>query len=95
MSGTLREKPPGSGKWEMRVYVGRDPATRKPVQVSQTFKGGAREARKALAAFAAEVHAGKHVGTKATFGKLLDDWHDTSRSVCHCGELDRWSTDLG
>jgi integrase len=74
MSGTLRERPAGSGRWELRVYTGRDPVTGSPKQLTRTFHGGKRAAEKALTQLAAEVHAGQHVGTEATFGKLLDAW---------------------
>jgi integrase len=74
MSGTLRERPPGSGRWELRAYTGRDPDTGKPRQVSRVYRGGVRAARKALDALVAEVSAGQHVGTTATVGKLFDEW---------------------
>lgn len=50
----MRERSPGV--WELRVYVGRDPAnpTRK-VWKSKTFRGGERDATKALARLTVEV----------------------------------------
>src|SRR3974390_680738 len=48
MSGTMRERPPGSKRWELRAYTGRDSETGKPRQVSRTFRGGKREDKKAL-----------------------------------------------
>jgi integrase len=74
MSGTLRERPAKSGRWELRAYVGRDPETGKPRQVSRVFNGGKREAVKALDKLVHEVSDGQHVGVAATFGKLLDEW---------------------
>ena len=44
--GTKRKR--GEGVWELRVYVGRDPVTGNPKQVSKTFHGSAREADEAL-----------------------------------------------
>jgi integrase len=74
MSGTLRERPPGSGRWELRAYVGRDDKGQ-PRQASRTFRGGKREARRALAQFVTEVAQGKvETSTSATLGKLLDEW---------------------
>jgi integrase len=58
----------------LRAYVGTDPETGKPRQVSRTFRGGKRAARKQLDKLVAEVHAGHHIGTTATVGKLLDEW---------------------
>ncbi len=74
MSGTLRERPPKSGRWELRAYVGKDPETGKPRQVSRVFRGGKRDAIKALDRLVHEVGEGEHVGVSATFGKLLDEW---------------------
>jgi integrase len=74
MSGTMRERPANSKRWELRAYAGRDPETGNPRQVSRIFRGGKREARKALDKLVGEVDAGQHVGTTATFGKLLDLW---------------------
>jgi integrase len=71
MRGSLRELPKskrdGSRRWELRVYVGRDPdktvhdeAGRvvkqgPPIHVSQTFHGGKREAQQALTALLKEL----------------------------------------
>ena len=74
MSGAMRERPVNSKRWELRAYAGRDPETGNPRQVSRIFRGGKREARKALDKLVGEVDAGQHVGTTATFGKLLDLW---------------------
>jgi integrase len=74
MSGTLRERPPKSGRWELRAYVGKDPETGKPRQVSRVFRGGKRDAVKALDKLVHEVDQGRHIGNTATFGKLLDEW---------------------
>lgn len=90
MGGTLRELAPskrdGSKRWELRVYVGRDPdktvrddAGRvlkqgPPVHVSRVFRGGKRDASKALDALVAEQGSERTVGTRATVGKLLTEW---------------------
>jgi integrase len=73
-SGTLRERPAKSGRWELRAYVDKDPETGKPRQVSRVFRGGKREAVKALDKLVHEVSDGQHVGVAASFGKLLDEW---------------------
>lgn len=90
MSGTLRELAPskrdGSKRWELRVYVGRDPdrivrdddgkviKQGPPVHVSRVFRGGKREAVKALDALVAEVGADRTIGKSATVGKLFSEW---------------------
>lgn len=74
-AGTIRERKPGV--WELRAFVGTDPLTRRPRQVSRTFKGGKRDAERALTALKAEVAEGKYGGTvSGTFGYLLDQWLD-------------------
>jgi integrase len=70
----MRERPEGSKRWELRAYVGQDPETGKPRQVSRSFRGGKREARRQLDKLVSEVRAGHHIGTTATVGKLLDEW---------------------
>ena len=70
--GTMRERSPGH--WQLRAYAGSDPVTKKPRQVTRTFKGGERAAAKALAALVTEVEAGKFSRTTATVGQLLDKW---------------------
>ena len=42
MRGTKRKR--REGVWEVRVYLGRDPVTGQPKQLSRTVHGGAREA---------------------------------------------------
>ncbi len=90
MSGTLRELPPSKRtkekRWQLRVYVGRDPdrtvrdAEGKvikqgpPVHVSKVFRGGKRAAEKALDKLVSEVGDSKTIGAGATVGKLLDEW---------------------
>lgn len=79
MAGTIRERSPG--RWELRAYVGSDPVTSKPKQVTRTYVSprrepgaGKREASKHLSQLVAEVERGAHGDTKATFGALLDEW---------------------
>lgn len=71
----MRERSPG--RWELRVYTGRDEVTKAPRQVSRTFVGGKRAAKRALDELVAEVSDGRHVGTAASFGTLLDAWSAT------------------
>jgi integrase len=68
----MRERSPG--RWQLRAYVGRDPVTGKPRQVTRTFKGGERAAAKALSALVAEVETGRFNRTTATVSQLLDKW---------------------
>lgn len=73
-TGTLRERPPGSGHWQLRAFTGSDPATGRPVQVSKSFTGNAAAAQRALRSFVADVAAGATDQTKVTVSQLLDLW---------------------
>lgn len=72
MAGSLRERSPGV--WEMRAFIGRDPITNKPRQVSKTFKGGIRQAEKELAKLVSNVDALREAKTSHTLGELLSEW---------------------
>jgi len=72
MAGTMRERSPGH--WQLRVYLGRDPASGRKRQVQRTFSGTRREAEKALAALVTEIGQGHIDNSHATFGELLDAW---------------------
>jgi predicted short-subunit dehydrogenase-like oxidoreductase (DUF2520 family)/integrase len=41
--------------WELRAYAGRDPITARPRNMSRSFRGGKRDAGKALTQFVAEI----------------------------------------
>jgi len=70
----MRERPPGSGQWQLRAYLGTDTLTSKPRQVARTFRGSERAAAKALAELVVEAEAGKFDTTTLTVGQLLDKW---------------------
>jgi integrase len=72
MRGSLRER--REGVWELIVQLPRDPTTGRYRQVTRTVEGTKREAQRALAAFVAEVSAGKHASTATTLGEVLDRW---------------------
>jgi integrase len=67
--------------WEVRVYLGRDPLTGKPRQVSKTVYGGAKAADDALRDLI-EKRAPRTDGMGASFGQLLDRW------LAECERLD-------
>jgi hypothetical protein len=75
----MREK--ARGRWELRVFLGKNPITGKPKQISRTYiaprrepGSGKREAAKQLAALIGEVERGGRGASTATFGVLLDEW---------------------
>ncbi|HSM65806.1 MAG TPA: Arm DNA-binding domain-containing protein, partial [Ilumatobacteraceae bacterium] len=57
----MRERMPGV--WEIVVQAGRDPITGKHRQISRTFRGSLREAKKARAELIVEVGKGRHTGS--------------------------------
>ncbi len=68
----MRERSPDV--WELIVENGVDPVTGRHRQVSRTFRGTLREARKARAALIVEVTKDRHAGTRATVDELFDAW---------------------
>lgn len=72
MKGSKRLRP--SGAWELRVYAGTDPVTKKERVTTRTFRGGARQADSALRDFVKEVEGGGHGGTNSSLRWLLDKW---------------------
>jgi integrase len=79
----MRERPPGSGHWQLRAFAGFDPLTKRRKQLARTFHGSEKEAGKALAAFVTEVAKGEVDKTSATVSELLDRWLE------HAEGLDR------
>ena len=68
----MRERAPGT--WELIVEAGRDPVTGRTRQVSRTFHGNLRDAKKARAELLVEVGKGRHTGTMSTVDQLYDEW---------------------
>jgi integrase len=75
MRGSLTEwGGPGSGKWKLRVYAGRDSRNR-PAYVSRNFAGTRRQAESALSKLVAEVEQGQvTTNHDGTVGDLLACW---------------------
>ena len=61
------------GVWELRIALGRDPASGTYRRLSKTFRGSAREADVALRSLI-EEQAPSVDGLGATFGQLVDQW---------------------
>ena len=62
------------GTWELIVEAGRDPVSGRRRQVSRTFRGNLRDAKKARAELLTEVSKGRHTGARASLDDLFDDW---------------------
>lgn len=93
MTGHVRERRPG--RWELRVFTGRDPLTGRKKYATKTIDAtGIRQAERALAAYVTELARTDTAGT-GTFGDLLDRWYaqgepDWSPNTC---QLHRWVID--
>jgi integrase len=70
-----------TGVWELRVSLGKDPATGKYRQLSRTFHGPARAADDALRDLVDKYGDGSEDGIGATFGQLLDKWLEESERL--------------
>jgi hypothetical protein len=77
--GTKRKR--REGVWEVRAYLGRDPVSGKPRQVSKTVYGSAKSADEALRDLI-DKQAPRSDGMGASFGQLLDRW------LIECERLD-------
>lgn len=75
MKGSKRAK---NGGWELRVYLGTDPVTGRPLHKSKMFRGSERDADSKLAQLVAETLANRgedgQPTTAGTFDALLDRW---------------------
>ena len=70
----MRERPPGSGRWELTVGAGKDPLSGKYRSVRRTVRGNKTAAKRALAQLVDEVGRGRHGATTATMAELLERW---------------------
>jgi integrase len=84
--GTKRER--RKGVWEVRAYLGRDPLTGKPRQISKTVHGGAKAADQALRDLLDKQPPSRNDGVGVTFGQLLNRWLE------ECERLDLSPTTL-
>lgn len=71
--GSYREKPPGSGRWQLRVYAGTTAGRRR--YATRTVEGTERDARKALARLEVAVEDRRApLPGQGTTGELLEAW---------------------
>ena len=66
----MRQRSPGS--WELRVFVGVDPATGRRRYRSRTVRGGRADADRELAAMVAAVRAERDIGSDSSMSTLLE-----------------------
>ena len=69
----------GSSTWLVRIYVGRDPDTRKRVYIAKSIHGGLRDAQAHLNRMLAERDLGRNIrSSRQTLGQYLEHWLDIS-----------------
>ena len=65
----------GSSTWLVRIYVGRDPETRKRRYIGKFIHGGLRSAQAHLNRMLAERDLGRNIrSSRQTVGQYLDHW---------------------
>jgi integrase len=74
VQGSLRERSPGV--WQVRVSLGRDPATKRYRYVTTTVHGGRRAAQREAARLVKEATEGKIPLERETLAGLLERWLD-------------------
>jgi integrase len=72
MEGSVRQRGPAS--WELRVYAGIDPETRKRHYRTATVHGNRADAERGLERLLVEVGAAKSIGSASTVSELLEAW---------------------
>ena len=72
MQGSLRERSPGV--WQVRVSLGRDPATKRYRYVSATVRGGRRLAQREAARLVKQASEGRIPLERESLGGLLERW---------------------
>jgi integrase len=73
MKGYIRQR---GAAWELRVFLGYDPVTRKQLYAYRTVHGGKRDAQRMLAEMITEVDKGLVARTNATVKDLLEAWFE-------------------
>ena len=73
-TGSLRERPPGSGRWQLRATFGVDPGTGKRRDKSWIFDAPSKKAADRIANnLLSEFEAGGVIGSRATVKTLLEE----------------------
>jgi hypothetical protein len=72
MSGSMRQR--GAASWEVRVYAGTDPDTRRRRYRTATVHGNRADAERGLERVVADVASAKAIGSSSTVSDLLETW---------------------
>ena len=78
--GSIRQR--GRESFELRVYAGTDPDTKRRRWVTRTVHGSRADALRELKALATHANLAPAVGARMTVGDLLDLWFRPPERVC-------------
>jgi len=73
VAGSIRQR--GKESWELRVFVGRDPATDKKQYLTKTFRGTRRDAERELARLVVQADDGQVAVRGGTLAELCEQWY--------------------
>jgi hypothetical protein len=80
------------GVWQVRVSLGRDPATRRYRTIAREVPGGRRDAERVAAKLVMEVGEGTATPARSSVGDLLSRWleHQSTRGLApHASRVQR------
>lgn len=72
MRGSMRQR---GRSWELRVFLGLEPASGKKLYATKTVRAGKREAQQALAEMVTHAADGRLSVARASVGELLEEWY--------------------
>jgi hypothetical protein len=78
MHGSLRQRSPGS--FELRVFIGVEPTTKRRRYRSTTVRGNRAEAERELAQMVASALAVRADGVRSTVSELMERWYAVAAS---------------
>ena len=85
-SGSVRERPPGTGRWQIR-YEGPPDTDGDRKTISETFRGSRREADRRLQELLGLVESGSYIEkSRDTLGEYLDRWLTTYVAQQHSAQ---------
>ncbi|HUF99347.1 MAG TPA: site-specific integrase [Ilumatobacter sp.] len=72
MQGSMRQR--SAGSWELRVFVGVDPETKRRRYRSVTVRGSRADAQRELDVMVASTRSVREVGLRSSMSELLEAW---------------------
>ena len=96
MRGSVRQR--ARGVWEIRIYVGRDPATGRKRYKSRTVRGRRRDVEQLCRDLLSEIDAEPEVAAPAvalpTVGEWLDEWWELKKPTLSPTTVSSWRSSV-